>query len=390
MALYVGMDAGGSRSRAAVIEATGALRGAAVGPGGNPVAHAPGRAFDALAGTLREALAGLPAADVRGLVLGLAGFGTADADVAAGLARAAGLTCPVHVVGDVVTAFAAGTARPDGTVLVAGTGAGAVRIVARREAEVADCHGWLVGDDGSGFWLGREAVRATLAALDGRGAPTALLPAVTAALLGAPLDPGAGRRGAERVVAALHREPPIALARLAPQVSAAAAGGDAVAAGIVARAADALVAAVAAVRGPAERTPIVLAGGVAGGATPVADRTRAALEERWPGCVRVAGDPARAAAWLATQPYAAVIGLCRAAGGAGRGEDDDAQHRDRQVRVQLVPRDRVDPRDQDPVDHVEEAEDRLVAEEVVDRPADADRDEHDAGELEGTAHACKR
>src|SRR5262245_30028201 len=112
MALYVGMDAGGSRSRAAVIEATGALRGAAVGPGGNPVSHAPDRALDALSGTLRTALAGLPADDVRGLVLGLAGLGTTDvhpiADQLAGLARAAGATCPVHVVGDVVTAFAAG------------------------------------------------------------------------------------------------------------------------------------------------------------------------------------------------------------------------------------------------------------------------------------------
>jgi glucosamine kinase len=393
MGLYVGMDAGGTRSRAAVAEATGALRGAAVGPGGNPVPHGPDRAFDALGGTLRAALAGLPAADVRGLVVGLAGLGTADAGAVAarlaGLAREAGLTCPTHVVGDVVTAFAAGTARPDGTVLVSGTGAGAVRIVARRETDVADCHGWLAGDDGSGFWLGREAVRAALAALDGRGRPTALLPDVTAALLGTPLAPDAGRPGAERVVAAVHRAPPIALARLAPRVSTAAAGGDAVAAGIVARAADALVAAVAAVRSEAERTPIVLAGSVAGGPTPVAERTRAALEERWPGCARAAGDPARAAAWLAAQPYVAMIARSsgRSAGDAGRGEDDDAQHHDRQVRVQLVPRDRVDPRDQEPVDHVEEAEDRLVAEETVDRPADADGDEHDTRELEGTAHA---
>ena len=250
--------------------------------------------------------------------MGLAGVDTHGADAVAArladLARGAGLTCPTHVVGDVVTAFAAGTARPDGTVLVSGTGAGAVRIVARREAEVADCHGWLVGDEGSGFWLGREAVRAALAAVDGRGAPTALLPAVTAALLGAPLGPDAGRRGAERVVAAVHREPPIALARLAPQVSAAAATGDAVAAGIVTRAADALVAAVAAVRDEAERTPIVLAGSVVGGATPVADRTHVALEERWPGCVRVAGDAARAAAWLATQPYVAAMARSYRAG----------------------------------------------------------------------------
>jgi N-acetylglucosamine kinase-like BadF-type ATPase len=300
MALYVGMDAGGTRTRAAVLDAAGTLRGAAEGPGGNPVSHAPDRALDALAGTLRAALGVLPAADVRGLVLGLAGAGPTGGVAGAALACAAGLTCPVQVVGDVVTAFAAGTAEPDGTVLVSGTGATAVRIVARREAAVADANGWLLGDDGSGFWLGREAVRAALAALDGRGAPTALLPAVTGALLGAPLPPDAGRPGAERVVAAVHGEPPIALARLAPLVSAAANAGDGVAAGIVARAADALVAAVAAVRAGTDRTPIVLAGSVVAGATPVADRTRTAVEERWPGCVRVAGDPARAAAWLAT------------------------------------------------------------------------------------------
>jgi glucosamine kinase len=301
--LYVGMDAGGSRSRAAVLDATGVLRGAAQGPGANPVSHAPDRAFDALAATLRAALAGRPVDDVRGLVLGLAGAGTTGADAVAArvadLARAAGLTCPTHVVGDVVTAFAAGTAEPDGTVLVSGTGATAARITAWREAEVTDGHGWLVGDDGSGFWLGREAVRAALAALDGRGGATALLPAVTGVLLGSPLAPGAGRTGTERVVAAVHRDPPIALARLAPLVSTAATAGDGVAAGIVARAADALVAAAAAVRSGTERTPIVLAGSVLAEPTPVAARTRAALERRWPGRARVAADPARAAAWLA-------------------------------------------------------------------------------------------
>jgi N-acetylglucosamine kinase-like BadF-type ATPase len=259
----------------------------------------PERAFDALADTLRAALRGLPAGEVRGFVLGLAGAGTSGGIAVADLARAAGLTCPAHVVGDVVTAFAAGTAEPDGTVLVSGTGATAVRIVGRREAAVADGNGWLLGDDGSGMWLGREAVRAVLAALDGRGAPTALLPAVTGALLGAPLAPGAGRRGTERLVAAAHAQPPVALARLAPLVSAAAAAGDGVATEIVARAAHALVTAVAAVRAGTDRTPIVLAGSVVTGSTPVAEHTRAAVEERWPGCVRVAGDAARAAAWLA-------------------------------------------------------------------------------------------
>ena len=149
-ALYVGMDVGGSRSRAAVVDAAGVLRGAAEGPGGNPVAHAADRTAAALAGTLRSALTGLPGDAVRGLVLGLAGAGTVGPAVVAtrlaDLTCAAGLTCRAEVVGDVVVAFAAGSAGPDGTVLVAGTGATAARISGRRETEVTDGHGWLVGD----------------------------------------------------------------------------------------------------------------------------------------------------------------------------------------------------------------------------------------------------
>ncbi|MFD0537747.1 hypothetical protein ACFQY7_32330 [Actinomadura luteofluorescens] len=49
----------------------------------------------------------------------------------------------------------------------------------------ADGYGWLVGDEGSAVWLGKEAVRAALAAYDGRGSPTLLTDSVPRALLGA-------------------------------------------------------------------------------------------------------------------------------------------------------------------------------------------------------------
>lgn len=303
MELFLGMDVGGSRSRAAVVDGSGRLRGAAEGPGGNPVAHPPGQAFRALAGALRTALHGIPAAAVRAAVIGMAGVGSEGLpEVSAGLAdlaSAVGLTCHPGVVGDVVVAFAAGTAEPDGTVLISGTGATAARMAGREAVDGTDGHGWLVGDVGSAFWLGRRAVRAALAALDGRRTPTALLPAVTAALLGAPVDTPDRGVTAERIIHAVHGAPPIALARLAPLVSTAARSGDAVAGTIVAAAATALVADVQAIRRPDERTPIVLAGSVAGGDTPVAELLRAELSTRWPDCVTTAGDAARAAAWLA-------------------------------------------------------------------------------------------
>jgi glucosamine kinase len=314
--LFLGMDVGGSRSRAAVVDGSGRLRGAAEGPGGNPVSHPPDQAFRALAGALRAVLHDLPAAAVRASVLGMAGVGpmqlpAMSADLA-DLADAVGLPCRPAVVGDVIVAFAAGTAEPDGTVLVAGTGATAARITGRERTAGTDGHGWLVGDTGSAFWLGRRAVRAALAALDGRGAATSLVSGVAEALLGTAdthatgdpvpetvLDAIARADTAERIVHAVHAGPPIALARLAPLVSIAARAGDAVAGGIVAEAASALVADVDPIRDLGERTPIVMAGGVAAGDTPVADLTRARLAARWPGCVVTAGDAARAAAWLA-------------------------------------------------------------------------------------------
>ena len=76
----------------------------------------------------------------------------------------AGLTCDPGYRSDLEVAFAAGTPEPDGTVLVAGTGATAGAVTGHRLTRTADGHGWLLGDDGSGFWLGREAVAPPCAA----------------------------------------------------------------------------------------------------------------------------------------------------------------------------------------------------------------------------------
>lgn len=317
MDLFVGMDVGGTRSRAAVVDAAGRLRGAAQGPGGNPMSHPPEQAFRTMATALGAALEGLEAAHVRAAVIGLAGGGslprTRMQEALAGLSTSTGIGCLPVVVGDVVAAFAAGTPSPDGTVLIAGTGAVAARIIGWVHVDGVDGHGWLLGDRGSAFWLGRCAARAALAALDGRQEKTVLLAAVTEALLGTPRS-GAGT--AEQIVTAVHAAAPIALAALAPLVSTAAGAGDAVALRIVDAAAAALVADVAAIRAPDDVTPIVLGGSVAAGDNPVAELTRKRLEAHWPSLTVIAGDAARGAAWLAAtgdgppdpRLHAAVLG----------------------------------------------------------------------------------
>lgn len=85
--------------------------------------------------------------------------------------------------------------------------------------------GWLLGDEGSGFWIGLQAVKAAIMAGDGRGQPTALTQAIRTTLELSSL------RDLIPLVYQGERAPLVA--RLAPIVIQVANAGDAVAADIV-------------------------------------------------------------------------------------------------------------------------------------------------------------
>src|SRR4051794_889639 len=82
-------------------------------------------------------------------------------------------------------AFASATPAPSGTVLIAGTGTVATRITDGVITATAGGLGWLLGDEGSGFWLGRAAVRATVEFLSGRADAPVLASLVIRHLVGA-------------------------------------------------------------------------------------------------------------------------------------------------------------------------------------------------------------
>src|SRR5699024_362887 len=85
----------------------------------------------------------------------------------------AGYGAAVNVRSDLLAAYCSGAVELSGYALVAGTGAAAVRIEAGEIVAVADGMGWLLGDDGSGFQIGRDVARAVVADLDRRGPGTA-------------------------------------------------------------------------------------------------------------------------------------------------------------------------------------------------------------------------
>jgi N-acetylglucosamine kinase-like BadF-type ATPase len=305
--LVLGLDIGATSTR--VLLANGAGERLSIGRagGGNPNAQGPDLAAAAVLAALREALAGTDPALVRAAVLGLAGVHRLTTDPHARSAfdaawRDAGLSCRYVVVPDELVAYAAGTAQPTGTVLLAGTGAIASAVRDYELDRVADGHGWLLGDLGSGFWLGREAVRTALSDLDNHAPPGLLSALVLTEVLGSAEVAPAPRTTAADLVQILNAGPPIALAAFAPLVLRAYAAGDPAAVEVVRRAAGHLTSTVRTVRPAGARTPIVLAGGLLTGGTVLAAEVRASLLELWPGAaISTAGDGAAGAAWLAAR-----------------------------------------------------------------------------------------
>ncbi len=64
--------------------------------------------------------------------------------------------------------------------VIAGTGSIAYGRNARDEAARAGGWGYVLGDEGSGYWIGRHALRAVVRESDGRGHATAMTPLVLA------------------------------------------------------------------------------------------------------------------------------------------------------------------------------------------------------------------
>jgi N-acetylglucosamine kinase len=165
----------------------------------------------------------------------------------------------VLVVNDALVALEAGAPDVPGIVIIAGTGSIAYGRNGRGQAARAGGWGHILGDEGSGYWIGREALAAVVREADGRGPATGLVEAV--------LEHFGVANPGELVHIVYSREVPRKhVAALGPIVQRAASAGDAVARQILERAAEELVLAARSVatrlemRG--EPFPFVLAGGI--------------------------------------------------------------------------------------------------------------------------------
>lgn len=116
-----------------------------------------------------------PDLGTRGFDVALGSSGATDDEDAEGPAAALrplglGRLLLAH---DSTTSYLGALGERPGVVTAAGTGV-ITLAVGRQEVARVDGWGWIIGDEGSAFWLGRAGLRAVLRAHDGRGPATAL------------------------------------------------------------------------------------------------------------------------------------------------------------------------------------------------------------------------
>jgi N-acetylglucosamine kinase-like BadF-type ATPase len=247
---------------------------------------------------MESALAGqrvMPSA----ICLGIAGVDrTEDQNVVRGIMDRIGYKATTLIVNDALIALQAGIGDAPGIVVVSGTGSIAYGRNARGEAARAGGWGYVLGDEGSGYWIGRLALRAVVRHADGRGPQTSLTPR----LLG-----HFELTGAKELIHRVYHEElaPRAIGALARYVQEARDEGDLVAASILDQASEELMAAAAAVmkrlQMDRESFSFVLAGGMFHAIPWLCDRLKVllpslAVHSR---TIRLEEDPALGAVQLA-------------------------------------------------------------------------------------------
>lgn len=307
MRLLLGIDGGGTHTRAVLVTPRGRIAGS--GEAGPSNHHNVG--IDAAARALREAAeaawraAGGAFRPAEAAFLGIAGVkARVDSAAVTAAAESAGLAPPgrVTVANDLHNALAGGLAGRPGIALIAGTGTNCLGRDAAGGSFMCGGWGWLLDDRGGGFGLAVEAFRAAARSADGRARASRLVDASLAFL---------GLAEPNEMLARLYVRPwtPDELAGFAPTVLRLAAGGDVLARGVVRDGAAALA---ELVRGAARRLEfpggpeVVLLGGCLREGEPYRDAVATAIRRACPG--------ARVVPALRSPLEGAALNALRAAG----------------------------------------------------------------------------
>jgi len=273
VSLVIGADVGGSKT-IVVAEVDGRIhsRVRAVGAALRPDMVL--RSATTIADAIRKTLVGTGRISADAVVVGAAGAGRLEeAKELARALRAEELADTVRVMTDGEIALVAAFGQSPGILILAGTGS--VGLARDQEGNInrAGGYGWQMGDEGSGYALGRAALGVVGRAADGIAEATGLSERVLTATRSSDIS------HLVRWAAASGQGE---IAALAPLVLEMAESGDRLAAELVARAADDLLNLAISLRRlfpEGDAIPVAMCGGVVQSG-PLADALRAMLTDR--------------------------------------------------------------------------------------------------------------
>jgi N-acetylglucosamine kinase-like BadF-type ATPase len=173
----IGLDGGGTKTVGVLLNNNGEMLGRTVAGSSNIQAIGEEELADTFKTLVKELLkqAKIENTEIDHIYAGLAGAGRPkDKERVAQVFDALNLTKAYTVDTDAMAALAGSFSGGSGIIVISGTGA--ICFGKDEQGNVVRCSGWgyLLGDEGSGFYIGQQAIMAALKDLDGRGVKTAL------------------------------------------------------------------------------------------------------------------------------------------------------------------------------------------------------------------------
>ena len=174
MAHVLGIDAGGTKTVCLLADDQGHVISSARSTGANLQAVGELQVEKVLHDVMEHAVGErdiVPAA----ICLGIAGVDRPDdRAIVHGIMKRIGFKARLLIVNDALVALEAGAPGQAGVVIISGTGSISYGRNTAGEAARSGGWGYVLGDEGSGYWIGRAALRAVLRAADHRGPRTLL------------------------------------------------------------------------------------------------------------------------------------------------------------------------------------------------------------------------